>query len=62
LELVELDATVIDVATELCAYHPGALRTPDAVQLACAVTSGADQFLTGDKKLAAIQEVKVAVV
>ncbi|MCQ8128435.1 type II toxin-antitoxin system VapC family toxin [Methylomonas rivi] len=62
LEVVELDATVIDIATELRANHPGSLRTPDAIQLACAITSGADQFLTGDKKLAAIQEIKVTVV
>ncbi len=62
LEIVELDATVIDIATELRANHPGALRTPDAIQLACAIMSGADQFLTGDKKLAAIQEIKVTVV
>ncbi|WP_026601426.1 type II toxin-antitoxin system VapC family toxin [Methylomonas sp. 11b] len=62
LEVVELDANVIDVATELRANHPGSLRTPDAIQLACAITSGADQFLTGDKNLAAIQEIKVTVV
>ena len=62
LEIIELDATVIDIATELRANHSGSLRTPDAIQLACAITSGADQFLTGDKKLAAIQEIKVTVV
>lgn len=62
LEIVELDATVIDIATELRANHPSSLRTPDAIQLACAITSGSDQFLTGDKKLAAIQKVKVTVV
>jgi len=62
LEIVELDATVIDIATELRANHPGTLRTPDAIQLACAIASGADQFLTGDKKLAGIKEAKVIVV
>jgi len=62
LEIVELDATVIDIATELRANHPCVLRTPDAIQLACAILSGVDQFLTGDKKLANIQEVKVIVV
>nr|WP_305891678.1 type II toxin-antitoxin system VapC family toxin [Methylomonas sp. WSC-6] len=61
LEIVELDTAVIDIATELRANHPGSLRTPDAIQLACAITSGSDQFLTGDKKLAAIQEIKVIV-
>lgn len=62
LEIVELDSTVIDIATELRANHAGGLRTPDAIQLACAITSGANQFLTGDKKLAAILEIKVIVV
>lgn len=62
LQIVELNATVIDIATELRANHPGSLRTPDAIQLACAITSRADQFLTGDKKLATIQEVNVTVV
>lgn len=62
LEIVELDTTVIDIATELRANHTGGLRTPDAIQLACAMTSRADQFLTGDKKLAASPEVKVIVV
>ncbi|WP_223146721.1 type II toxin-antitoxin system VapC family toxin [Methylomonas albis] len=62
LEIIELDTTVIDIATELRANHPGSLRTPDAIQLACAITSGADQFLTGDKKLAAIESVNVIVV
>ncbi|MGR9051540.1 MAG: type II toxin-antitoxin system VapC family toxin [Gammaproteobacteria bacterium] len=62
LEIVELDATVIDIATELRANYSGSLRTPDAIQLACAITSCADQFLTGDKKLAAIQDIKVIVV
>jgi predicted nucleic acid-binding protein len=62
LAIIELDAIVIDIAAELRANHSGSLRTPDAIQLACAITSGADQFLTGDKKLAAIQEIKVTVV
>jgi predicted nucleic acid-binding protein len=62
LEIVELDAIVVEVATELRAKYPSSLRTPDAIQMACAITSGADQFLTGDKKLAAIQELKVTVV
>lgn len=62
LEIIELNVTVINIATELRANYPGSLRTPDAIQLACAITSGADQFLTGDKKLAAIQEIKVTVV
>ena len=62
LQIVELDAAVIDIATELRANHIGSLRTPDAIQLACAILSGSDQFVTGDKKLAAVRDVKVIVV
>ena len=62
LQIVELDVTVIDIATELRANHIGSLRTPDAIQLACAILSGSDQFVTGDKKLAAVRDVKVIVV
>ena len=62
LEIVELDASVIDLATELRANYSGILRTPDAIQMACAISSGADQFLTGDKKLASIQEIEIIVV
>lgn len=45
LEVVELDPAVIDIATELRANQTGGLKTPDAIQLACAVSSGGDQFL-----------------
>lgn len=62
LEIVELNATVIDLATELRAKHSGVLRTPDAIHLACAISAEADQFLTGDKQLASIQEIEVIVV
>ncbi len=62
LQIVELNATVIDKATELRANHSSSLRTPDAIQLACAINFRADQFVTGDKKLAAIQEISVIIV
>lgn len=62
LEVVELDANVIAIATELRANYTGSLRTPDAIKIACALSSRAGQFLTGDKKLAAITEVKVIIV
>jgi predicted nucleic acid-binding protein len=32
LEIVELDAIVVEVATELRAKYPSSLRTPDAIQ------------------------------
>lgn len=62
LQIVELTADVINLATDLRANYPSSLRTPDALQLACALKANADKFLTGDKKLASIQEIEVLVV
>lgn len=62
LEVIELYANVIDTATELRAIQSSSLRTPDALQLACAMTSNCDQFLTGDKKLSVITSIEVVVV
>ncbi|MEN1957638.1 type II toxin-antitoxin system VapC family toxin [Luteimonas changyuni] len=45
---VELDATVIDLATAIRARH--GLRTPDALQAACCLHLGPEHaFVTGDK-------------
>lgn len=62
LQIVELTADVINLATDLKVNYPSSLRTPDALQLACALKANADTFLTGDKKLMSIQEIKVLVV
>jgi predicted nucleic acid-binding protein len=37
------------------------LKTVDAVQIAAAVDAAADAFLTNDKKLAGIKEIKILV-
>ena len=37
------------------------LKTVDAVQIAAAVDAGADAFLTNDKKLSTIKEIKILV-
>jgi predicted nucleic acid-binding protein len=49
LEIREIDATVVDKATELRANL--GLRTPDAIHVATALIAGATLFLTGDKQL-----------
>jgi predicted nucleic acid-binding protein len=61
LQVIELTEDVINVATDLRASYSGSLRTPDVLQLACALKGKADTFLTGDKKLSAIQEIEVLV-
>jgi predicted nucleic acid-binding protein len=62
VQVIELTADVINMATDLRAHYSQSLRTPDALQIACALSSNADQFLTGDKKLSVIQEIDVIVV
>lgn len=59
LHVIELTEEVINLATDLRASYSNALRTPDALQLACALKANANQFLTGDKKLSALQEIEV---
>jgi len=62
LQIIELTADVINRATDLRANYSSSLRTPDALQVACALTANADQFLTGDKKLSVIQEIDIVIV
>ena len=54
LEIIEIDATVIDTATQLRAKHN--LRTPDAIQIASCLSMNTDHlFLTNDKKLSCVE-------
>ncbi len=50
---------VAEVAADLRArYH---LKTPDALHITCAITTGCDAFLTNDLGLKAVTEIKVIV-
>lgn len=62
LEIIELTEDVINLATDLRANYSSSLRTPDALQVACALKADASKFFTGDKKLSAIQEIEVLVI
>lgn len=62
LQIVELTPDVINLATDLRVAYSNALRTPDALQLASALSANAGTFLTGDKKLSVIQEIKIALI
>ena len=62
LQIIELTTDVINRATDLRANYSSSLRTPDAIQIACALIANADQFLTGDKKLSVIQEIDIIIV
>ena len=62
LKIIDLTEEVINLATDLRANYPSSLRTPDALQLACALQVKADKFLTGDKKLKSIQEIEMLII
>ena len=60
LTLLEISVSISERAGELRERYPG-LRTVDAIQIATAVEVGADAFLTNDKKLKNVKEIKVLV-
>jgi predicted nucleic acid-binding protein len=62
VQIIELTTDVINIATDLRANYSQSLRTPDALQIACALSAKADQFLTGHKKLSVIQGIDVIIV
>jgi len=59
LTAIPLDEGIAEVAAELRARHN--LRTPDAIQIATAIRSGASWFLTNDAELANLSEIPVLV-
>ncbi len=54
-----IDAAAARCAAELRAKYQ--IRTPDALQLASALTASCDAFLTNDAKLQRVTEVRVLV-
>lgn len=58
LRLVELDRPLLRTAARLRALHP-ALRTPDALQLAAALSAGCSSFVTNDRDLPALPGLRV---
>jgi predicted nucleic acid-binding protein len=59
LEALPVDAAVAETAADLRARY--GLKTPDALQVATAITAGCEAFLTGDKGLRRVTEVRVLV-
>jgi len=61
LEIVELTPSVIDLATRLRAAH--GLRTPDAIQAACALSlRGRTIFMTGDASFLKVEGLEALIV
>lgn len=57
IQLVVIDARIADFAGELRARYN--LKTPDALQIATAVLSGCEAFLTNDKGLKRVSEIRI---
>ncbi len=57
LELIELDRPLIRAAARLRAAH--ALKTPDSLQLAAALSKACTTFLTHDRPLSKVQGIRV---
>ena len=56
---VPVSETIAEEAAQLRGTH--GLRTPDAIQVATAIRSGASSFLTNDSRLLALAPLKVFV-
>lgn len=57
LAMVSIDSAIAEHAAVLRARH--GLRTPDALQIAAALNAGCEAFLTNDKRLAGIPDIRV---
>lgn len=58
VRIIDLSRELLRTAARLRAQH-NALRTPDAIQLAAAISSGCTSFITNDRKLPKISQVRV---
>ncbi len=58
LTLLEITAEIAELAANLRGLYPS-LKGMDSIQLAAAITSDADIFLTNDRKLKKISEIRV---
>jgi predicted nucleic acid-binding protein len=59
IRVLAVDWPIAEKAASLRARY--SLRTPDAIQVATALTGGAEVFITNDRKLAAISEIEVVI-
>ena len=60
LDMIEISVSIAETAGKLRGRYPF-LRTVDAIQISAALDVGADAFLTNDKKLKQVKEIRVVV-
>lgn len=59
IQTIEITPEIAEKAARLRAFH--AIKTPDAIQIATAISAGATAFLTNDAQLASIPDIQVLV-
>jgi len=59
IETHDTDAIIADIAADLRARYN--LRTPDAIQIATALEAGCEAFLTNDRRLQRVTELRILV-
>lgn len=57
LAIVGLTHDIVEIASDLRAKY--GVRTPDAIHVATAIVGGADRFITNDRRLSRITEIKI---
>src|SRR5271157_1210359 len=60
LTMVEITEKIAEAAGKPRGHYPS-IRTIDAIQISAAIDAGAEAFLTNDKKLKQIKEIKILV-
>jgi predicted nucleic acid-binding protein len=58
LRMVEIGRPQIRIAAQLRAHHPS-IRTPDALQIAAALSAGCSCFVTNDRDLPAVPALRI---
>jgi len=58
--LIEITSDIAEIAANLKAKYT-ALKTIDSIQIACAVVNNLDAFLTNDKRLKTVKDIKILV-
>ena len=57
--MIPIDVEIADSASELRSRHN--LRTPDALQIAAVLSVGCEAFLTNDKRLKHVDDLRVII-
>lgn len=59
IKLVDFSTAISEISAKIRAKS--GIRTPDAIQIGTSVHSGADYFLTNDKRLKSVEEIPLII-